>query len=336
MAGSLLAALAPTGGWLIAARALQGLGAAVTFPASMAVVTQAFPPERRGRAFGLQTTVAGCFMASGPLVGGFFSEVVSWRWIFVINLPIMAIAGGILLVTLGPVSPPAPKSGASFWSRLDYPGVVTLTAGLSGITIALMQSSDWGWTSPAVVAGFVGGVTLTAVFVAIELRRPEPLIELDLLAIPTFTGGNIAFAAFQFEKMIVFEPSRTVTQHCAATRSRPWSSMRRCSSTTPRMRAETRSRSSDRSSTPNSMDLSLRREASWWNRSTGRCCGCMRMASTKHSNTGGSVLIESVAWRRASTSSPHPSGPAATISLASAQVLPHDRRMIDYVENLCR
>ena len=77
--GSLLAGLAPSGGWLVAARALQGVGAAVTFPASIAIVTHTFPPERRGMAFAVQTTLAGCFMASGPLVGGAFAETISWR-----------------------------------------------------------------------------------------------------------------------------------------------------------------------------------------------------------------------------------------------------------------
>lgn len=88
--GSLVAGAAPSGGWLIAGRALQRTGAAVAFPASLAIITGAFPPERRGSAFALQTTIGGIFMSSGPLIGGFFSETVSSSWIFWINLPCAA------------------------------------------------------------------------------------------------------------------------------------------------------------------------------------------------------------------------------------------------------
>ncbi|MCX2933051.1 MFS transporter [Mycobacterium sp. CVI_P3] len=199
---SLLAALAPSGGWLIAARGLQGIGAAITFPASMAIVTQAFPPERRGTAFGVQTTIAGCFMAAGPFVGGAFSESLSWRWIFGINVPIVAVTAGILTAALA-ASPSAGRAGAA-GGRFDYGGLAALVAGLTGVTVGLMQSTDWGWTSPVVIISLVAGVVFVLVFVAIELGRANPLVELDLLTIPAFTGGNIVFAMFQFEKMIVF------------------------------------------------------------------------------------------------------------------------------------
>ena len=213
LSGSLLAALAPSGGWLIAARGLQGIGAAVTFPASMAMVTQAFPPERRGTAFGVQTTIAGCFMASGPLVGGVFSQSVSWRWIFGINLPIVAIGAGILAAALAGSPATGPGGAARSSTRFDYWGLMALVAGLTGVTVGLMQSTDWGWTSPAVIGALVAGVAFVAAFVAIELTRADPLVELDLLTIPAFTGGNIVFAMFQFEKMIVFVFLALFLQH---------------------------------------------------------------------------------------------------------------------------
>lgn len=199
--GSLMAGLAPSGGWLIAARAVQGLGAAITFPASMAIVTHTFPPERRGMAFAVQTTLAGCFMASGPLVGGVFTEALSWRFIFLINLPIVLLTVGALWLTF--VEKPVARD-AKLLERLDYGGLATLVGGLTAITIALMQASEWGWGSPAVVGLLAGGLAAMAAFVAIELQRKNPLIALDLLRIPTFTGGNLVFAAFQFEKTIVF------------------------------------------------------------------------------------------------------------------------------------
>ena len=93
---------------------------------------------------------------------------------------------------------------ASVFGRFDYAGLATLVGGLTAITIGLMQSTEWGWSSPAIVALLAGGAALIAVFIVVELRHAAPLIELDLLTIPTFLGGNIVFAAFQFEKRIVF------------------------------------------------------------------------------------------------------------------------------------
>ncbi len=213
LVGSALAAVAPSGGALIAARALQGAGAAVTFPASMAIVTQAFPPERRGAAFGVQTTIAGCFMAAGPLVGGAFSEALSWRWIFGINVPIVALTAGILMALLDRSRRATPTMATFSPARFDYPGLAALVAGLTGVTVGLMQSTDWGWGSPAVIGALVAGVLFLAAFVAIELKSSDPLVELDLLTIPAFTGGNVVFAMFQFEKMIVFVFLALFLQH---------------------------------------------------------------------------------------------------------------------------
>ncbi|MCS0503320.1 MFS transporter [Ancylobacter mangrovi] len=199
--GSLLAGLAPSGGWLIAARAVQGIGAAVTFPASMAIVTHTFPPERRGMAFAVQTTLAGCFMASGPLVGGVFAQTISWRWIFLINLPIVLLTVGALWLAY--VEKPVTRAPGLF-ARFDRAGLALLVGALTAITIGLMQATEWGWSSPAILTLLAGGLVLLAAFVGVELKRAAPLIELDLLAISTFTGGNIVFAVFQFEKTIVF------------------------------------------------------------------------------------------------------------------------------------
>jgi len=213
--GSLVAGAAPTGGWLVAGRALQGVGAAVTFPASMAIVSSAFPPERRGFAFGVQSTIAACFMAAGPLVGGVFSELVSWRWIFFVNLPVVAITAGILLLLLPPEAPGPGGTRLRALPRFDYPGLLALTIGLTGITVALMEATDWGWGSVRVLGSLMGGSVLLAVFVMTELRRSDPLIELDLLSIPPFAGGNVVFAMFQFEKMIVFVFMALYLQHVA-------------------------------------------------------------------------------------------------------------------------
>jgi len=221
--GSILAATAATGGMLIAARAVQGIGAAITFPASIAILTAAFPKERRGAAFAVQTTVAGLFMASGPLVGGVFSEVVSWRLIFWINVPVVFATALVLFRTVEP-APLRPDTARSDTARsdtarsdtaeadiggadvagFDVPGLLTMVIGIAGIVFALMQSSDWGWGEPVVLGPFLVGLALLAVFVRIEGRRSRPLVDLSLLRIPTFNGGNLIFAIFQFEKMAMF------------------------------------------------------------------------------------------------------------------------------------
>ncbi|MDA4847402.1 MFS transporter [Hoeflea poritis] len=197
---SLAAGLAPTGGYLIAARALQGIGAAVIFPVSMAMVTVSFPPEKRGTAFGLQTTVGGIFMSSGPLIGGLFSQELSWRWIFLINLPIVLVIACVVLATWQSTDENNSKAG----ERFDTAGFATLLVGLVALVVFLMQGPEWGWTNPSVLMLLVIGLLLMIAFVFIELRRPDPLIELDLLAIRTFTGGTLSFFVFQFNKIVIF------------------------------------------------------------------------------------------------------------------------------------
>ena len=201
-AASLVAGCAPGGAWLIGARALQGVGAALVFPACFAVMTRAFPAESRGHALGIQTTVAGLFMAAGPLVGGVFSETLSWRWIFWINLPVVAAIGAVAAAAWMPGLDTA--RGERRGERFDLPGLATLVAGLAALVVALMQGTEWGWTTvPTLALGAAGCVALAG-FVAIELCRPDPLIDLGLLRLPSFTGGDLVFFAFQFDKIAIF------------------------------------------------------------------------------------------------------------------------------------
>ena len=203
-AASLLAGLAPDGIWLISARALQGLGVAIVFPASFAMITAVFPQNERGRAFGIATTVAGVFMAMGPLVGGFFSEFLSWRWIFWINLPIMA-AIALVVWAAWPKPDERPRLGHALSpAALDYPGLVTLVAGLCALVIALMQGEEWGWGAPVTLSLLLGGTLAIALFVLLEARRPRPLVDLELFRNATFDGAILVFFAFQFNKMAVF------------------------------------------------------------------------------------------------------------------------------------
>jgi EmrB/QacA subfamily drug resistance transporter len=201
---SLAAGIAEDGSSLIVARAFQGIGAAIVFPASWAMMTSIFPLEQRGLAFGIQTMVGGVFMALGPLVGGFFAEAISWRWIFWINLPVVV---GIALVvlaawapSLGERRPPADVGRGS----LDVVGVITLLGGLGALVVGLMQGTEWGWDAPATLALLGAGVLMLGLFAVTELRTFEPLLEIGLLRIATFTGGNLVFFMFQFDKIVVF------------------------------------------------------------------------------------------------------------------------------------
>jgi EmrB/QacA subfamily drug resistance transporter len=201
---SLAAGLAPAGAWLIGARAVQGIGAAILFPSSWAMMTTIFPPTERGFAFGIQTTIAGIFMSSGPLVGGFFAEVVSWRWIFWINLPIVAVIGWVVLAAWIPSPEERRRATSTGPGSFDGLGLITLVVGLIALVVALMEGAEWGWDATATLALAGGGIVLLVVFTVTETRRVRPLIELDLLRIPTFTGGNLVFFVFQFDKIVIF------------------------------------------------------------------------------------------------------------------------------------
>lgn len=200
---SLAAGFAQSGGWLVGARAVQGIGAAIVFPTSFAVVTAAFPPERRGSAFGVQTTIAGLFMAAGPLVGGFFTETVSWRWIFWVNLPVVVAIAVVAFVVWSP-SFDGEKAEAGKRDGFDSAGLIALVIGLIALVAALMEGSRWGWQSPATLSLLIGGLAVLACFAVVERKKSDPLVDLALLRIRTFTGGVLIFFVFQFDKIVVF------------------------------------------------------------------------------------------------------------------------------------
>ena len=194
---SLACGFALNGAWLIMARTVQGIGAAIIFPTSVAMLAKAFPPEQRGLAFGIHVACGGTFMALGPLAGGFMIDILSWRWIFWINLPVAAAV--VLIVWAGWIS--APRDGAV--TRFDYAGLFALVFGLVIVVLGLMQSGDWGWSSPATLAFLGGGTVLLVAFLAIEARKKAPLIEIRLFRNATFSGANMAIFAGQFGQIAV-------------------------------------------------------------------------------------------------------------------------------------
>ena len=183
--GSLLCGLAGDTTFLALARALQGVGGAIMFATSLALLAQAFAPDERGVAFGVFGAVTGIAVAVGPVLGGAITSGLSWRWIFFVNLPVGALA---LAVTLLRVE----ESRAPGARRPDWPGCVTFTVALAALVYGLIRSHPDGWGSATVVASLAAGVVLLVTFVAIEARSTAPMFDLELLKVPTFDGGLIA------------------------------------------------------------------------------------------------------------------------------------------------
>ena len=188
---SLACGLAQEPAWLVAARAVQGLGAAMLLPTSLAIVTTAFPVRQRGLALGVYVACGGAALALGPVVGGGLVEALSWRWIFFVNLPVVIAVIAIIMAVWQ-----APDRSAER-PPIDVPGFVVLVVGLSGIVLALMQGSTWGWDAPATIGSLILGVLALALFWARELRAPDPLIEVRLFRSGTFTGSNLAILTGQ-------------------------------------------------------------------------------------------------------------------------------------------
>jgi EmrB/QacA subfamily drug resistance transporter len=183
-AASAVCALAPDVGWLIGARAVQGAGAALLMPLGLALLSAAFPPERRGAAIGIFSAITGLAVASGPLVGGAVVQGLAWEWIFWINVPIAIVAIPLVLTRM--------KESHGADSSLDIPGLALVTGGALGLVWALVRGNQAGWDSPEVLGSFVLGALLVASFVAWELRAREPMLPMGFFRSRAFSAGNAA------------------------------------------------------------------------------------------------------------------------------------------------
>jgi EmrB/QacA subfamily drug resistance transporter len=182
---SIAIGLAPSDTALVAFRALQGVGAAFMMPATLSIITQAFPPEQRGTAIGTWAGVSALALAIGPVVGGFLTESVSWRAIFFINPPIAAIA---LVVTLFAAKE---SRDETVGHRVDFAGIAALTVGLTSLVLALVEGNAWHWGSPRVVGLFVLALVALVGFVQIERRVRAPMIDFAFFRSRTSLGANL-------------------------------------------------------------------------------------------------------------------------------------------------
>jgi EmrB/QacA subfamily drug resistance transporter len=183
-AASLMCGLSGTPTMLNVARAVQGAGGAMMFANSLALIAQEFPANERGTALGIWGATTGFAVAVGPLVGGALTDAFGWEWIFLVNVPIGALTLALTLMRVN-------NSERDPTARIDWPGLVTFSAGLFCLVFALIRGNDDGWDSPKIVALLVAGAILLAAFAAVELRRDHPLLDLKLFRIPTFTGAQI-------------------------------------------------------------------------------------------------------------------------------------------------
>jgi EmrB/QacA subfamily drug resistance transporter len=199
-AASLGAALSPNAAVLITARAVQGVGGAAMFATSAALVAMTYQGRDRGVAFGVWGAVNGAAAAAGPILGGLLTQGLGWQAIFLVNLPVAAVAVVIALRAL----PPAAKRGTG---RLDLPGAATFTLAAAALTYALIRGGDDGWTDTLTLGAFAVTAVAAVAFAVAETRSDHPMIEPALLRRPGFSGllgGALVYQAAAFSGLVYF------------------------------------------------------------------------------------------------------------------------------------
>jgi EmrB/QacA subfamily drug resistance transporter len=190
---SLAAGLASSGGALIAFRAVQGLGAAMLVPTTLAIIIATFDDIReRTRAIGLWTAIGALALAFGPLIGGFISQHFHWGWIFFINVPV-----GVITFVMA-VAWMAESHGRTASRRLDVPGLTSSAVALFSLTYALIEGHDRGWTSAPILGAFALAAAAAAAFIAIEARAAHPMVQVSLFQSRVFSGGTSVIMMWAF------------------------------------------------------------------------------------------------------------------------------------------
>jgi EmrB/QacA subfamily drug resistance transporter len=184
-ASSLACGLATGAAFLIGARIVQGVGAALMNPATLSIITATFPPRQRGTAIGIWVGVSAMALAIGPLIGGILTEQINWSWIFFINVPV-GIAG--IIVSRLVIDESRDESEEQ---RLDLPGLIASGAGLFALSYGLIEANNYGWTSARILGSFAIAAVALVVFVLLELYQRVPMLDLSLFKNSTFAGANL-------------------------------------------------------------------------------------------------------------------------------------------------
>jgi EmrB/QacA subfamily drug resistance transporter len=190
--------LAPTQGWLVAGRAVQGIGAAFMMPGTLSIITNTFPAHERGRAIGTWAGVSAVALALGPVVGGALAEHVSWRAIFFLNLP---VAAGAVAVTLFATRESYDRTVAR---AVDHAGIATISIGLTALVLALVEGNSWGWGSPEILALLGAAALALMAFVWVELHGRNPMVEFAYFRSRSFVGANAVAFVVSFAMLAMF------------------------------------------------------------------------------------------------------------------------------------
>jgi EmrB/QacA subfamily drug resistance transporter len=183
---SLACGLAGSAGFLIGARVVQGIGAAIMNPATLGIITATFPPRQRGTAIGIWAGTSAMALAIGPLVGGLLTEKVGWSWIFFVNVPVGLVGIAMAFWAIDETRDMSKEQ------RLDLPGLLTSGGALFALTYALIEANSYGWTSARILALFGVAIVLGVAFVLLELHQRAPMLDLNLFRNTTFSGANVA------------------------------------------------------------------------------------------------------------------------------------------------
>ena len=233
---SLAAGLAGSGGVLIASRAVQGVGAALLMPATLAIIMATFTNAReRNTAIGIWAAVSALALALGPVLGGLISQHLHWGWIFLINVPI-----GVITFAIAAFYVDESRAGSAV-RRLDLPGLVTSALSLFALTYALIEGDVSGWTAPLILGAFVLAAVAAAAFGAIEARTANPMVDLSMFRSREFSGGSgtmmiwafgilgiYFFTSLYLQETLGFSPTRPAWRSCR------WPCASRCSRGWPR------------------------------------------------------------------------------------------------------
>jgi EmrB/QacA subfamily drug resistance transporter len=184
--------------WLVGGRAAQGIGAAFMMPATLSIISNAFPPHERGKAIGTWAGVSAMALAIGPVVGGFLVENVSWQSIFFLNVPVAIVA---VFVTVAAARESRDETSTH---QVDIPGVLTISVALGALVLALVEGNAWGWASPSILALLVASVAAMVAFAYIETHSPEPMVDFTFFRSKSFLGANIVAFVVSFAMLAMF------------------------------------------------------------------------------------------------------------------------------------
>lgn len=195
---SATAGLAPSDTALVVSRVVQGVGAALMMPATLSIITNAFPAEERGKAIGTWAGVSALALAAGPLLGGFLTEHVSWRAIFYLNLP---VAAGAIVMTLFAVRE---SRDETVGREIDWAGTAVMTVGLSALVLALIEGNAWGWGSTEILGLFAVSLVAGVAFLVIEGRVRAPIVQFEFLRSKDFSGALLVAFVISFAMLGMF------------------------------------------------------------------------------------------------------------------------------------